>query len=120
MFSNSYPKYPYSRTIGAILLWVSVVTLGAFAQASSLDDNSTLHLPVRPARETTFAKRTSEHHSGVRFHASAATADSVIRAKAGPWGDLEYYTVYLEATKAELKSAELPTYDTEWNFVGYS
>ncbi|MEP6670715.1 MAG: hypothetical protein ABJF10_16270 [Chthoniobacter sp.] len=75
---------------------------------------------MRPAREATFAKRTSEHHTSVRFHASAATVDSVIRAKAGPWGDLEYYTVYLEATKAQLKNTELPTYDTEWNFVGYS
>jgi len=44
----------------------------------------------------------------------------VIQAKLGPWGNLEYYTVYLEATKAQLKSTELPTYDTEWNFVGYS
>ncbi|MEI9894253.1 MAG: hypothetical protein WDN28_10300 [Chthoniobacter sp.] len=77
-------------------------------------------MPVRSAREGAFAKRTSEHHSGARFHSSAAAADSVIQAKAGPWGDLEYYTVYLEATKAQLKSAELPTYDTEWNFVGYS
>ena len=31
-----------------------------------------------------------------------------------------YYTVYLEATTAQLKSSEIPTYDTEWNFVGYS
>ena len=44
----------------------------------------------------------------------------MIRAKPGPWGDLEYYTVYLEATTAQLKKTEIPKYDTEWNFVGYT
>jgi hypothetical protein len=67
------------------------------------------------------AKQTSERHHSARLPVSdPGPANSLIRAKPGPWGDLEYYTVYLEATTAQLKSSEIPTYDTEWNFVGYT
>jgi hypothetical protein len=59
---------------------------------------------------------------GLRYHAGAPAADgeSTIKAKPGPWGELEYYTVFLEATTTQLKHSELTTYDTEWNFVGYT
>ena len=43
-----------------------------------------------------------------------------MHAKPGPWGDLEYSTVYLEASTESLKGTEITTYDTEWNFVGYT
>ena len=102
---------------------MAVAAFGAVAYASSLDEDSTLHLPTQTTRQGTMAKRTLEHHySSARFHAAepGSTTDSLIRAKPGPWGDLEYYTVYLEATTAQLKSSEIPTYDTEWNFAGYT
>ncbi len=64
---------------------------------------------------------TGAHPAPTRLHAAdAASPDPAIRAKPGPWGDLEYYTVYLEASTEQLKSTEIPTYDTEWNFVGYT
>jgi hypothetical protein len=121
MLSDNFHKSPWFRLLTAALLWATVDTRRASVYASSLDDNSVLHLPTRSPHDATIAKRTAEHHFGVRLHATGAGAgDSAIRAKPGPWGDLEYFTVYLEATKAQLKGAEIPTYDTEWNFVGYS
>jgi len=44
----------------------------------------------------------------------------VFRARSGPWGDLDYFTVYLEASIATLKSMDLPSYETAWKFVGYT
>ena len=84
-------------------------------------DNSTLRLPMRPPRERVLTKRTAERSPEAPARVCQTnTADACIRAKPGPWGDLEYSTVYLEASTEQLKSAELPTYDTEWNFVGYT
>ncbi len=45
---------------------------------------------------------------------------AAFRARPGPWGELEYFTVYLEASVATLKSMDLQTYETLWRFVGYS
>ena len=45
---------------------------------------------------------------------------AVFRARPGPWGDLEYFTVYLEPSKAILKEMDLLTYDTVWKFVGHT
>lgn len=52
--------------------------------------------------------------------ATEASAPPVFRARPGPWGDLDYFTVYLEASIATLKNMDLPTYDTVWKFVGYT
>jgi len=121
MSSSCCPKFSHFRTIATSIFTLAVTAWGAGAYASSLDDNSTLHLPTRPQRELAVAKRASDRPFSARLRAGQpAPADSVIRTKPGPWGDLEYYTVFLEATKAQLKSSEIQTYDTEWNFVGYT
>ena len=44
---------------------------------------------------------------------------AVTRARPGPWGDLDYYTVFLEASDSLLKSMEFPSYESEWDFIGY-
>lgn len=44
----------------------------------------------------------------------------IFHARSGPWGDMDYFTVYLEASIGLLKSMDFPTYDTIWSFVGYS
>jgi hypothetical protein len=51
---------------------------------------------------------------------SESSGPPIFRARPGPWGDLDYFTVYLEASVATLKSMDLPTYDTVWKFVGYT
>jgi hypothetical protein len=48
------------------------------------------------------------------------TEPPILHARPGPWGELDYFTVYLEASIATLKSMEIPSFDTTWNFVGYS
>lgn len=121
MFPVSSLKTSYLRPLVTAAIWASGFSLGIGVHASSLEENSTLHLPTRPQREVAVAKRASDRPFGVRLRGGqGAPADTVIRAKSGPWGELEYYTVFLEATKAQLKNSELPTYDTEWNFVGYT
>src|SRR5271154_2403353 len=106
MFSESISENPCSRILFpsmACMACIAVAVLSAVAQASSPDDNSTLHLPAQAAREGTIAKHSPEHHYSVRPHANeTGSSDPLIRAKPGPWGDLEYYTVYLEATAAQL------------------
>jgi hypothetical protein len=123
MFSVSSSKIlPSPASALKLLFCVSGAVLGVAAHAASPQgDDSTLHLPLRPVHEAVFGKHVTEHHLG-RSHASEAVAgpETVIRAKSGPWGDLEYTTVYLEASTAMLKSMEVPTYETEWVFVGYT
>ena len=86
--------------------------------AAPTDDNSILHLPIHAGRDRVLTKRTPEHVT--LPNPRVCQAEPAIRAKPGPWGDLEYSTVYLEASTEQLKSNELPTYDTEWTFVGYT
>lgn len=43
---------------------------------------------------------------------------AVLRSKPGPWGELEYFTVYLEATMEMLKSMDISSFETRWRFVG--
>ncbi len=49
--------------------------------------------------------------------AAELTAPPVFRARPGPWGELDYFTVYLEASTSLLKSMDVPSFDTTWKFV---
>jgi hypothetical protein len=121
MFSVSF--HSCSQTLSRSVFCVFLAALGASAHAAGAadDNNSTLHLPTRSLHDGAIGRHGVEHHFGTRLHPSGpASPDSVIRAKPGPWGDLEYSTIYLEASTALLKSTEIATYDTEWNFVGYT
>lgn len=121
MIPAGFPKFPCFRPIALGAFVLSVIALGTPARAASLEEDSTLHLPLHTGREVAVAKRVSDRPFSARLRAGqTAPADSIIHAKPGPWGELEYYTVFLEATKAQLMSSELATYDTEWNFVGYT
>lgn len=44
---------------------------------------------------------------------------AVFRARPGPWGELDYFTVYLEASLSTLKGLEMQTYQTAWKFMRY-
>jgi len=44
----------------------------------------------------------------------------IFHARPGPWGDLDYFTVYLEASASMLKSMDFQTYDTTWKFVKWT
>jgi hypothetical protein len=107
--------------------------VGAVALAEpppeGVEAESIMRLPIPRAEAVRGTLRTDhmDHTIGTR-HLSQAKAQPqadpagppIFRARPGPWGELDYFTVYLEASNAILKSMELPTYDTVWKFVGYS
>jgi hypothetical protein len=112
--SRSLPAF---RRCASLFLGIVCGFAQVYAGAPS-DDNSILHLPIHLGRDRVLTKRTPDHVT--LPNPRVCQAEPAIRAKPGPWGDLEYSTVYLEASTEQLKSSELPTYDTEWNFVGYT
>lgn len=101
------------------------------AQEQRPADDGVLRLPVPAARAPRAGATASPPKAEAQSRARNSTAQSapatesdgavpVAHALPGPWGDLEYYTVYLEASTALLKSMDVPTYDSDWNFVGYT
>lgn len=51
---------------------------------------------------------------------SDASGSPIFHARPGPWGDLDYFTVYLEASSSMLKSMDFQSYDTTWKFVKWT
>jgi hypothetical protein len=121
-----FPRYGFCLgTVSAwtgLLLAASTLPIGA---AEHPEDNN-LRLPSTaahgPGESPTSAApvRTRRSTGKAALPAEPMPSTEVTRGVPGPWGDLEYYTVYLEASTALLKSMDVPSYESEWNFVGYT
>jgi hypothetical protein len=113
-----------------ILAFVSLLVIGTFtAVAGELEDKEQfLRLPLvsagrnltgaSPSAREPARKTKTEAGRPPALQSEVNQATLMTRAKPGPWGDLEYSTVYLEASISVLKAMELQTYESEWNFVG--
>src|SRR6187402_1987777 len=114
----------YAVIVGITLAWCALATAGSI-ESPSTEENSVLRLPKRSSREDTSNTHKTERPVLAR-RTGAASPESdpgrapLSHARPGPWGDLDYFTVYLEASTAMLKGMEFNTFDTEWNFVGYT
>jgi hypothetical protein len=120
---DNYSLFRPNPVRKCLFLFCGALWALAQLQASSPTDDSgsVLRLQPRSSRDRVLTKRTPERTTTSPTRACQNPgADPAIRANPGPWGDLEYTTVYLEASNDLLKSTEIPTYDTEWNFVGYT
>ena len=51
---------------------------------------------------------------------SDPSGSPIFHARPGPWGDLDYFTVYLEASASMLKTMDFQSYDTTWKFVKWT
>lgn len=120
----SFPRITTSANYKVVacitVLWSIFSSIGLSGQLS-IDNNNTLKLPKRGGREETSIPRKTDRLAVPR-RAGAPEEDSsqpaVYQAHPGAWGDLQYFTVYLEASAALLKSMEFNSYDTTWTFVG--
>jgi hypothetical protein len=75
-------------------------------------------LAAERAPETAAASRIRQTVGQTAPKSDPAPVAPMTRVKPGPWGELDYSTVFLEASTSMLKAMELQTYDSEWNFVG--
>jgi hypothetical protein len=122
---------PFSNSLlfHRIILPVLCLFVGAaFAEPpeEGYEAESIMRLPLRaePLRGKLRAEPAEHPTTNRRLSQSKPTVDPnsppIFHSRPGPWGDLDYFTVYLEASIATLKNMDLPTYDTVWKFVGYT
>jgi hypothetical protein len=96
------------------------------ASADTASEDRVVHLPTRAEAFRRPLPNSSPDRLAAQRRLSQAQSKSdpgvppIFRTRPGPWGDLDYFTVYLEPSIATLKSMDLPTYETAWKFVGYT
>ncbi len=122
-----HSRFPFVRSIfRSVTKAVQMVFVGFVLSAAhgvGYGEENLLRLPPRAeaSRPPSAPDRSAANR---RLSQAPPKADpalpAVFHARPGPWGDLDYFTVYLEASIATLKSMDLQTYETLWKFVGYS
>jgi hypothetical protein len=63
------------------------------------------------------AKIQSSHEPAKRASESSPSATGVMQCRPGPWGNLEYYYVYLEAPTFLVAQFPLPSLKSRWGFA---
>lgn len=123
------PSVPtFLREISRIaFIWLVGFSLASEAQESRNPDR-TVHLAMeaKPASPRASAPRASTKQPSPAVASNndddqkEGEGSYIFHARPGPWGDLEYFTVYLEASVSMLKSMDFQTYDTTWSFVKWT
>jgi len=62
--------------------------------------------------------RLAEAVPGSKRAPGAATKAQVQTTKAGPWGEIEYFTTQIEVPESLLKLWEVPSLSLDWHFMG--
>ncbi len=94
--------------------------MAVFAASAGIGDAVGEEKPVRLppiSREATPTPAPRRLTAGVNPATPVPNPAEVAHSKAGPWGELDYFTIYLEASTSMLKAMDFPTYESEWNFV---
>lgn len=98
----------FSRCLAVPFFLAFAVVLSPFAVAVEREPLSLLAKAPAP---------TSSSNSRIR---SENSVGRVYKCNPGPWGDLQYFTTYLEVPIPLIRIADAPLKGPNWNFVGYT